>query len=279
MAARRPSVSSPNAVQASGSNPPPRVATCTSGLAFLALGAIAAWSAGSDHVHGTHGKWSGSLYHATLADSDQAHDGSLQLLQHRAFVAGMTDRQNGHTSQDQPSSCQLSATTLLFELVRERAELSREVAAAKVAEGGSPCVYDAAQETAVLERANTSAATLGFDVGAAVTFAQLQADCSKQLQAFWLHAWGAAPPKPNLTLDAIRAQLGRLNSEIFSSWKEVVESEWPAAGCTCLASEAGPLFSRVFSVDGACGQPLYRGMLLQALLSASQPPCRVERLT
>ena len=87
-------------------------------------------------------------------------------------------------------------TCEVFSDVAQRVLLMREVAAAKATARGRTldqvCVYNSAQELKILAAAAGDAALASVSMAAAFTAAQLQADCGKQEQAYWISIWDAA---------------------------------------------------------------------------------------
>merc|ERR1712007_56551 len=113
---------------------------------------------------------------------------------------------------------------------------------------------DAARELAILEDAEAQAPKFGLSAVVATTFVQLQADCCKQLEEFWLEHWGAAAPPPRLSLADLRVRLSGLNAAIFSAWQEAVQ-EWSMVGGQCSSTHIALLFATHFVVNGTCGGP------------------------
>jgi chorismate mutase len=183
---------------------------------------------------------------------------------------------------------QYKQSCMLFKEIGERVGLMRDVAAAKaVAQPGTLdklCVYDAQQEFRILGSAAAEAARAGIFVAAAVTVAQLQADCAKQEQQHWLTSWEAEGVRPGAArpLNEVREELRNLTTSITESWSNALRSEWQPAQCSTLERELPPLLLQAIAGrarSGYCICSLYLNALLTSVLSVREPPCRLSTMT
>jgi chorismate mutase len=165
--------------------------------------------------------------------------------------------------------------------IGQRVGLMRDVAAAKAAaESGKLdklCVYDAQQELRMLDSAAGIAARAGIPVGAAVIFAQLQADCAKQEQQHWLASWEAGGARPGAArpLSVVREELRNLTTRMTESWANALRNEWQSARCPTLERDLPPLLLQAVAGRAKsvyCASSLYLQALLTSVLSAREPP-------
>eukprot|EP00965_Chrysotila_dentata_P247864 6208009-Pleurochrysis_carterae.AAC.2 len=178
-----------------------------------------------------------------------------------------------------PESEKLLLTRQLLGQIAQRVHLMRDVAAAKAAwerlpAGSEPCVFDAAQEQRVLHAAAQTGSKLGIPSSKAVMFAQLQADCAKQEQAFWFGKWlrQGSVPSAAKSLDEIRAALSDLNTQLFRSWRDAQVGEWDSIECSCLWRRAIVLMDVAFAnISGTCGDSIFKTMILGSLMPCSEP--------
>lgn len=174
-----------------------------------------------------------------------------------------------------PAPGDLVATQELIEIVGRRASMMRGVAASKFSSGHG-CVFDAQRELAVLEAAADAAKKHGIREASALVFAQIQMDCSKQIEQFWLDEWTAsatdeAADSSSPTLEQIREALGELTEALFAAWRAAV-AEWRPWRRGVLDSHVEQLLAEHFThaARGPCGGDRFRGMLAAALLSAGE---------
>ncbi|TNF66314.1 MAG: hypothetical protein EP298_09180 [Gammaproteobacteria bacterium] len=160
--------------------------------------------------------------------------------------------------------CDMTKVNTAFQLMAERTELIKGVAANKYVTDGN--VYAAAQEVKVLNGAKDYALAHGLNAGSFMLFNQMQIDVSKQIESYWISYWRNhpkdAPTKATIkSLTTLRSELVKLDGVLFPALQAAIESFKH-----CSNQQLQAAFDQQFSVvKGIPNKPSYGDMLLQSV--------------
>ncbi len=171
----------------------------------------------------------------------------------------------------QADTCDLQALQQPLQLMAQRAQIMKQVAATKWynTPNHQAAAYGAIQEVKVLQNAEILADQMGVDPWRLLVFVQVQMDLSKQIEAYWINYWNLpstpANQKPTvktvISLDQLRDQIKQIDGRLYPA----INRALPAID-DCSISKMHVVYQQNFgNIAGIPLHPNYGKVYLQAL--------------